>query len=353
MELEVRSYLARMLPAYHVTGGHLIDREGLVSPQLDVIIADNSGLPTLFKTQDGTEYVPAESALAIGEVKSTYKHSDHPYEQFSEVLKAIHTTMYRPLIDNTAYGFSKVGEMPKDALLRDAVRNNGHRCFNHLYSFLFFVDSGNFATKKLENFVSRTPLRFLPDVMILLNGGVLCYAKESEDALDIMLYPAEGSWREEGYSWQYVPSRDGLPAIALARLYASLVEHLSGSFVAKAEVSDYVSAFSLFDRRGIQSVTDYAPPYKVDFVNSPSMAWRFKKTHYPRIPSPDEIVATIPSNLRCRVLRSNQIAEAHHWKEISPGMEVIVGADDTVLLFEDEKDIELAISKVTGGNNAG
>ena len=76
VEVSVRDYLRRMLPPrYYVTHGHLIDTTHRVSPQLDVIIADNFSLPSLLTTRDGTEYVPATSVLAIGEVKSTYYHS--------------------------------------------------------------------------------------------------------------------------------------------------------------------------------------------------------------------------------------------------------------------------------------
>ena len=59
VEQAVRKYLKRMLPPrYYVTSGHLIDQEERVSPQLDVIVADNFNMPSLLTTKDGTEYVP-------------------------------------------------------------------------------------------------------------------------------------------------------------------------------------------------------------------------------------------------------------------------------------------------------
>ena len=49
VEAAVREYLRRMLePRYHVTSGHLIDPESRVSPQIDIIIADNFGPPFIF-----------------------------------------------------------------------------------------------------------------------------------------------------------------------------------------------------------------------------------------------------------------------------------------------------------------
>ena len=48
VEQTVRDYLKRVLsPRYYVTSGHLIDSKHLVSPQLDVIIADYFNLPFL------------------------------------------------------------------------------------------------------------------------------------------------------------------------------------------------------------------------------------------------------------------------------------------------------------------
>ena len=45
VEITVRDYFKRMLPQkYYVTNGHLIDVNGEVSPQLDLIISDNSNI---------------------------------------------------------------------------------------------------------------------------------------------------------------------------------------------------------------------------------------------------------------------------------------------------------------------
>ena len=48
VEICVRDYFSRMLPPrYYVSQGHLIDRVGNVSSQLDIIISDNFNLPSL------------------------------------------------------------------------------------------------------------------------------------------------------------------------------------------------------------------------------------------------------------------------------------------------------------------
>lgn len=88
VEQAVRDYLKRMLPPrYYVTNGHLIDSNNRVSPQLDIVIADNFSLPSLLTTRDGTEYIPITSVYAIGEVKSTYYQSQRYFERFYSVLQ--------------------------------------------------------------------------------------------------------------------------------------------------------------------------------------------------------------------------------------------------------------------------
>ena len=151
VEIAVRDYLRRILPPrWYVTSGHLIDQAGKTSPQLDVIIADNFNLPSLLTTKDGTEYVPITSTLAIGEVKSTYRHSERPYERFSNVLQGIHEEMHRPLIENTAYP-----EISKNSAIEDLIINNPNKYLNHLFSFVLIADSGDFDFRKIETTFNR------------------------------------------------------------------------------------------------------------------------------------------------------------------------------------------------------
>ena len=138
VEGPVRDFLRRMLPPrYHVTHGHLIDVEHRVSPQLDVIIADNFSLPSLITTEDGTRYIPATSVLAVGEVKSTYYHSKDYYKSMHDTLVAV-SQMHRPLVENSVYQGIK-----DSSNMRDMTLGSSNRYLNNLYSFLFCVDAGD------------------------------------------------------------------------------------------------------------------------------------------------------------------------------------------------------------------
>lgn len=117
VEMSVRAYLKRMLPSrYYVTHGHLIDINGEVSSQLDVIVADNSNIPSLMTTMDGTEYIPIDSVYAIGEIKSTYYKSEKYIEGFSNVISDIRNRLYHEEIPNTV-----IDGLKDDTLARDMV----------------------------------------------------------------------------------------------------------------------------------------------------------------------------------------------------------------------------------------
>jgi hypothetical protein len=97
VEINVREYVKRMLPPrYYVTHGHLIDANGEVSSQLDIIIADNFNIPSLMTTKDGAEYIPVDSVYAIGEIKSTYYKSQDYIQGFSKVLEDIEKATAQP-----------------------------------------------------------------------------------------------------------------------------------------------------------------------------------------------------------------------------------------------------------------
>lgn len=88
IEICIREYFKRMLPPkYYITQGHLIDKSSNISPQLDIIISDNSSLPSLMTTKDGTEYIPIDSTYIVGEIKSTFYKAEKPIEKFSSVKK--------------------------------------------------------------------------------------------------------------------------------------------------------------------------------------------------------------------------------------------------------------------------
>ncbi|MDD9995189.1 MAG: hypothetical protein OXS35_05495 [Dehalococcoidia bacterium] len=248
VEKAVRDYIRRILPRqYYVTSGHLIDTQHRLSPQIDVIIADTFNLPSLYTAQDGTEYVPITSVYAIGEVKSTYYKSKGYLQKMTDTLATI-AAMDRPLVENTAYK----GEIRDDTTIRDMMLGSGNRFLNHLFSFLFCVDAGDFQFEDIASHLRTTHVSALPSVAVLLNRGVLLRARESDaGGISWCRYPTEAP--PPDYDWMFAEStapeasgsKDGS---SLAVLYGMLVEHLRNSHLEASSAYGYTRSLMSFRR---------------------------------------------------------------------------------------------------------
>jgi len=198
VEVAVREYVAQTLPSkFHVAHGHLIDREGAVSPQLDIIVSDNVLLPALMRARDGTEYVPLDSTYAFGEVKATYRDSDHPIKEFSSVVRHVKQGLLRTEIPNTAFS----GEIKDDTSLFDIVHGAPNRILNPLFTFMVFVDAGDFDPAKLTDFFGATEDEALPNVIVFLNTGVVFAGAITDRGLTINRYPEYHP--ERGVDWHF------------------------------------------------------------------------------------------------------------------------------------------------------
>lgn len=249
VEQAVRDYLKRMLPPrYYVTSGHLIDSSNLVSPQLDVIIADNFSLPSLLTTKDGTEYVPVTSVYAIGEVKSTYYQSQCYFEKFHYVLQQI-SEMDRTLVENTIHGGIK-----GSSRITDMVRGSKNKYLNNLYAFLICVDGGDFDFNRVKTLLSSVDPGLLPNMCVLLNKVIVCYGKmDEQEGISIHKYPVEVE--QSDYDWFCAAGAEAeggsIPGTHLAALYGALVEHLSNSDLEPPSAYRYTAKMSAFRRSSL------------------------------------------------------------------------------------------------------
>ena len=254
VERAVRDYLKRMLPPrYYVTSGHLIDSGSLVSPQQDIIIADNVGLPSLYTTKDGTEYVPITSVHAIGEVKSTYYQAKVPYEKLHDVLQQI-SGMDRPLVENTCQD----GIQPSTTFA-DTVRGSPNKYLNNLYAFLICIDAGDFEFGKVRTFLSSVDPGLLPNASVLLNKGVMFYGMSDEQrGAQFHKYPNEVA--PSDYDWCFAEGAEteggSVDGTHLAYLYGTLIEHLSNSYLEPPSAYRYTAKTSAFRRSSLMWAKD-------------------------------------------------------------------------------------------------
>src|SRR3990170_1479249 len=238
VEMCVRDYLRRMLPPrYYVAQGHLIDPFGNTSSQLDVIVSDNFNLPSLQTTKDGTEYIPIDSVYSVGGIKSTYYKSKKPIEAFSKVIKDIRENLHHTDILNTAYEGVK-----DDTLFRDMVLAKENRVLNRIFFFAIFVDSGDFEFEDVASFYSSNDIKYLPNVVVILNKGLILRASFLDETFSFNRYPEEPKQEQE--DWYYCPfpgvESGSLEGNHLGLLYYALVEHLTNSYLEPPSLKHYL-----------------------------------------------------------------------------------------------------------------
>src|SRR5690606_23898317 len=88
----IREKISLFLPErYLVKQGHIVNSEGTVSNQFDLIIFDRLNTPKFFESKNKTVYYPIESVLAIGEIKKTLRKND--LIEFGKKIKFLKTEM--------------------------------------------------------------------------------------------------------------------------------------------------------------------------------------------------------------------------------------------------------------------
>ena len=234
VEVSVRDFLQRMLPPrYHVTHGHLIDAEHRVSPEIDVIIADNINLPAILTTKDGTRFIPVTSVLAVGEVKSTYRRDG--YCGFLKTLDSI-SQMHRPLVPNSCYE-----GIEASSTLEDLVLGSPRKYLNNLYSFFLCVSGGNFDFGNTRDLWTSTDVNKLPNVAIFLDMGLVAYRRRSDPGA-LNRYPNEVDAGD--YDWCFAetiaPEGGSVEGSNLSFLYDQLISHLSQARLEPPKFSDYM-----------------------------------------------------------------------------------------------------------------
>jgi hypothetical protein len=154
VENAVRRIIRKKLPLkYYVSQGHITDESLKTSSQLDLIIADNSGSPVLFTSENGTEYFPYESIYSFAEIKSTYYSHKKYLESFIKTTKSIYNELYRK---NTSSS-----QLSQDIKLTEGdgitFSCNDKRPFkNPLFKFMFFVDANDFSIDDIKEILKNT-----------------------------------------------------------------------------------------------------------------------------------------------------------------------------------------------------
>jgi hypothetical protein len=252
VEIFVRDYFRKRVPKrYHVAQGHLIDDECRTSPQLDVIVSDTANLPSLLTTEDGTEFIPIDSTYIIGEIKSSYIKSKKYIQKFSKTLKAIHNDLHHEELINTAF----YGITP-ESTIRDTFLEGKHRILNSIFSFVIFIDSGDFCFSEISSFLASTDNKYLPNLIVLLNKGIIQKARITDTEVVFTYLPNEPEYSD--YEWVFVPiygdDERSISGNILSVLYLSLIQHLSNSFLEPPSFERFIKKRIGFDRTRLERV---------------------------------------------------------------------------------------------------
>ncbi len=175
VEKTVRDFFKRRLPAkYYVGHGHIVDKQLEVSPQTDIIVADNSATPILLEGDKNIQYFPYESIYCIGEIKSTYYKSADYITSFSNNIKKIKEELTRELTPNNYIGNGiSLGENLKIDC------NEEYR--NPLFSFMIFANSGDLEVTDIATIFSKLPDSYLPNIICFLDGRIIVKASIIEE----------------------------------------------------------------------------------------------------------------------------------------------------------------------------
>jgi hypothetical protein len=241
IEIPFRSFLKRKLPfQYYVGHGHVVDSDLRVSTQLDVIVSDNNATPVLFVGQNGTKYYPYESVYLFGEVKSTYVASKNYIRSFSEKRQVVTSALQR---DQTPPSYLGNG-ISLGAGLTAGVTVT-HR--NPIFSFMFFVDSGDLNVASLIPEYSTIASELLPNIVCFADGKVIVKAEvvDRDGALEIGNIESNShriASRDDVYWVLYeLTSQELRGGQALAILVLSIFEHLQNCVLMNPPIAKYMN----------------------------------------------------------------------------------------------------------------
>lgn len=230
----IREKISLFLPErYLVRQGHIVNSEGKVSQQFDIIIFDRLSTPKFFESRNKTVFYPIESVLAVGEIKKTLRSND--LIDFGKKIKNLKVDLKRKLISNSAYG----KKITNQTTIADMVTMSSDRKFkNPLFSFLFAIDVDN-----IGNLLFDDECEYMPNDIYILNYGYYIYGFTDDKSIKSKIEdesPIMDSWVRVR-----VPG-----AICLAMLFNQLIDHLNKCHIDPFSISNYIADDDDFLVRG-------------------------------------------------------------------------------------------------------
>lgn len=247
-EEAVRLFLRSRLPGRcHIAHGHIADVNLASSPQLDVLIADSSHTPVLLKCANSSEYLPYESVFAIGEVKATFRDNDRPIEVFSANLAKTKSQLIRAQVPPNYISHGLI--------FGSEFKSPDPRPYkNPLFSFMLFVDGGDFDAQACLKNIRGMPLTECPSVICVLNKDLLLRAVgqlngTSFAIADFATAPEFGAGAHPHSDWVYIPfgSDEFRSGANLAVFFYLLHSHIGDCILSPPNLRFYLRNMLLFE----------------------------------------------------------------------------------------------------------
>jgi hypothetical protein len=221
VEIRARHILQRRLGSrYNVAHGHMVDYRHYVSPQADIIVTGALSAPSLLETEDGTAYIPYETVLAFGEIKSTYYKTERPLEKSIETMRSIREGLFRAGSDR-----------------------------NPPFYFVLFVNCGDLLLQDVCDLYRGTPLNDLPTIVCWLDRGTLMYHQLKKNdfgesmPVTYLLSPSSDCGHTDAWAWALVQwgSGDSHEGANLAALIALVAQHMEHCVLSQPNIQRYIT----------------------------------------------------------------------------------------------------------------
>ncbi|MFI5218881.1 MAG: DUF6602 domain-containing protein [Bacteroidia bacterium] len=254
VEQSVRNLIRKKLPLdYYIGHGHIVDEKLNYNGQYDIVIADNSGSPILFKAENGTEYFPFESLYAVGEVKSTYDSSKKQIQKFINKTKELQNNLSRKFAGPNY--ISKDIELNFRAPLSLSSDDKRHYQ-NHIFKFIFIIDGGDFKPKQLSDIYNNENDKHLPNLVCILNRGIIVKSIINSGLGQNQMGPIElfpefiASEKATNFKWTFLElgKETDLAAAHLAFVFFALNHHLRSCLVLRPDLLTYFKNLFILNR---------------------------------------------------------------------------------------------------------
>ena len=178
-------FLKPLLPdRFGIGSGFVIDRDGKISKQIDIIIYDQL-ISTSFPILGELKYFPCETVVAIGEVKSTMKGRRELKDALSKIKSVQQLNRFSDYTNTEialpgAQGFSKVP-------FENGIPPTNFR----ILSFIFTSEglSSETMVDELSKYFKEEPSQYWPNLIVNFNQYLISYVKSGPERPVLQSFP--------------------------------------------------------------------------------------------------------------------------------------------------------------------